>query len=265
MSIQSVSKALTILSLFSAAKTHLGITEIGKSLGLTNPTVHGLVRTLVDSGFLEQDPETKKYHLGIRNYELGHHFLGCSRVYQAGAPATYRLSQKTGLNTRLAVRDGDSVVVILLLYSRAERFQYYQVGPRLPSYCTSVGKAILAWLSHDELAEYLERTPLVPYTPRTITDRKHLLEDLEKARLRGYVIDREEIVPALVCAGAPIFDQSNTPIASLSISSGPDLLTHPNLSELTDDLIQTAAEISYSLGYNRNIIPMRAQTLPLQT
>ncbi|MBW2409629.1 MAG: IclR family transcriptional regulator [Deltaproteobacteria bacterium] len=256
MSIQSVSRALSILKLFSAAKTHLGITEIGKTLNLSNPTVHGLVRTMLIEGFLTQDTETKKYCLGIRNYELGHYFLGSSQVYQVGAAATHRLAQTLGLNARLAVRDGDSVVVILLVYSQPERFQYFQLGPKVPNYCTSLGKAILAWLSPDELADYLERTQLTPHTPGTITDHKRLMEDLEQSRMRGYSTDRQELVPGLVCAAAPIFDQNGQPIASLSISADPNLLGRDNISELTDELIQTSNEISYSLGYHRNIIAM---------
>ncbi len=258
MSIQSVTRALSIISLFSAARTHLGISEIAKSLNLTNPTVHGLVRTLLENGFLAQDSDTKKYCLGIRNYELGHYFLGASRVYQVGAVATHRLAQKAGLNTRLAVRDADTVVVILTIYSQPERFRYFQVGPRIPNYCTGLGKAILAWLPQEELADYLERIRLTSYTPRTITDRKRLLEDLEQAKMRGYSIDREELLVGVVCAAAPIFDNSGEPIASVSISSGTDLLGLDNISELTDELIQTSIEISHSLGYHRNMIAMKA-------
>mgnify|MGYP001820302862 CR=1 FL=1 len=218
--------------------------------------MHGLVRTLLESGFLVQDTDTKKYCLGIRNYELGHYVLGSSRVYQVGAAAAHRLSQTTGLNSRLAIRDEDSVVVILSVYSRPEKFKYFQVGPKIPNYCTSLGKAILAWLPPDELAGYLERIRLIPYTPRTITDRKRLLEDLDQAKLRGYSIDREEALPGVVCAAAPIFGKSAEPIASVSISAGADLLGRENISELTDELIQTANEISYSLGYHQNIIAM---------
>lgn len=258
MSIQSVTRALAILSLFSAAKTHLGITEIGKALGLTNPTAHGLVRTLLENGFLEQDPDTKKYSLGVRPYELGHYYLGSSRVYQVGAAATHRLAQSTGLTTRLAIQDGNTIVVILNVYSRAERFQYYLIGPRIPHYCTALGKAVLAWFAQEQLSDYLERTPLTPYTPRTITDPKLLLKDLEQARSRGYATDREELIPGVACAGAPVFDQKGNAIASLSISSGTELLDLDNFSDLADELIQTSTEISYVLGYSPKIIPMRA-------
>ncbi|MFH2131711.1 MAG: IclR family transcriptional regulator [bacterium] len=256
MSVQSVKKAFSILSMFSAAQTHFGITEIGKSLGLTNPTVHGLVKTLVEIGYLEQDSSTKKYKLSANIYELGHHYLGSSRVFQTGARATHRLSQKTKLNARLAVRNGDSIIVILDIYPNAEKFQFHQVGPRLPSYCTSLGKAILSLLSPEELAEYLKQTPLIAYTQRTITDGKQLLADLKKGQSQGFVIDQEESTPGAVCVGAPILDSNSIPIAAVSISSGPELLKLQNFPELVDELMQTATEISFALGYNRTLTPI---------
>jgi len=106
------------------------------------------------------------------------------------------------------------------------------------------------------LAEYLERTPLIAYTQQTITDGKKLLKDLKKAQSRRYVIDQEETTPGAVCVGAPIFDSNSTPIASVSISSGPEILQLQNFSELVDELIQTANEISFALGYNRTLTPM---------
>jgi len=256
MSILSVKKAFSILSMFSAAKTHLGITEIGRSLDLTNPTVHGLVKTLAEIGYLEQDPSTKKYHLSVKIYELGQHFLGSSRVYQTGARPTHRLSQKTKLNARLAIRNGDSVVVIIDIYPSAEKFQFHQIGPRLPSYCTSLGKAILAWFSPDELAEYLERTQLIAYTQQTITDGRQLLKDLKETQSRRYAIDREETTLGTVCVGAPIFDSNSAPIAAVSISSGLEILKLQNFSELVDELVQTASEISFALGYSRTLTPI---------
>jgi IclR family transcriptional regulator, KDG regulon repressor len=96
MIIQSVSRALSILSLFSPTTTHLGITEIGKLLGLKNQTVHGLVRTLVFDGFLAQDDKTKKYCLGIKNFEIGHYFLGASQVYQVAAAPSAHLGLPKG-------------------------------------------------------------------------------------------------------------------------------------------------------------------------
>ncbi|SDP52661.1 IclR family transcriptional regulator domain-containing protein [Desulforhopalus singaporensis] len=95
----------------------------------------------------------------------------------------------------------------------------------------------------------LSKTQLIPYTGATITDHKRLLEDLEKNRLRGYSIDRGELIPNIFSVGAPIFDRNGTIAASISISSDPVMLDLDNFSELTDELILASREISHSLGY----------------
>ena len=252
MSIQSVDRALSILNLFSASMTQLGITEIAKSINLTNSTTHGLVKTLHHNGYLYQDPDTKKYSLGIRNVELGHYFLGASKIYQAGAAASYRLAEDTNLNTRLAILEKDKIVVILSVYSKSDRFQYYHIGPRIPLYCTALGKTILARFLKDEFKQYIERTSFHAFTPHTITDPQLLAVSLRNADSDGYVMDKEEMIRGTVCIGAPIFDRHNKPIAAISLSSGLDLINHENFQNLTDNLVRTAADISYALGH-RNL------------
>jgi len=248
MSIQSVDRALSILTLFSSAKTHLGITEIANALGLTNSTIHGLVKTLNQNGFLEQDKESKKYSLGVRNFELGHFYLSTSKVYQIGAAAVHRLVENTGLTARIAVRDGDFIVVLLTVYPKAERFQYYQIGPKVPLYCTGMGKAILPWLQEEEINEYINNCSFKSYTPHTITDPLILVQSLKNAKTDRYVIDKEEMLKNTFCIASPVFNQSNRPVAALSLSSGAGLLEHDNFHKFVEELIHTAAEISYSMG-----------------
>ena len=253
MSIQSVDRALDILHLFSSAKTRLGISEMSKTLGLMNSTVHGLVRTLVAHGFLVQDPETRKYSLGMSNYELSHFFLGGLKIYQVGSRATHRLAQKTGRTSRLAIWDQDSVVAIMNIFARPEAFQYYHIGPRLPAYCTALGKSILASFSAKDLGAYFERTHFIPYTSHTITDRGRLMEDIEQTRLRGYAVDREETLMGTFCLSAPIFDETSHPVGAISVSGGSDLLNGKVLTQNTNELVHTSKEISQSMGFQLGV------------
>lgn len=254
MSIQSVDRALSILTLFSSTRTHLGISEIAGFLGLTSSTIHGLVKTLYNNGFLKQDSATKKYSLGIRNFEMGHYFLGGSKAYQVGAAAVHRLAENTGLNVRLAVRDGDHVVVILTVHSKAERFQYYQVGPRVPLYCSAIGKAVLAWLPELDIKAYVEKCDFQSFTRHTITDPEALVKNLETARKNRYALDTEEMLRMSFCVAAPIFDQDNQPVASISLFSGSNPTDHDDFNDLVDELIHTSAEISYAMG-SRTLMP----------
>jgi len=253
MSIQSVDRALDILQLFSAAKTRLGISEMSKTLGLMNSTVHGLVRTLVKHGFLHQNPETRKYSLGVSNYELGHFFLGGLKIYQVGSGPAHRLAQKTGRTTRIAIWDQASVVVIMNIFAQPEAFQYYNIGPRIPAYCSGLGKSILASLSAKALGKYFERHHLVPYTAHTITDPRRLMEDLDQTRLRSYAVDREEAIMGLFCLAAPIFDETKHPVAAISVSGGSDILDDKELTKTANEMILISKEISYSMGFQSEV------------
>jgi DNA-binding IclR family transcriptional regulator len=260
MSIQSLNRAINILELFSPSRTHVSISEMSEALKLNVSTIHGIVRTLIDRGLLCQDPETRKYALGIKIFELNYSYLGCSKVYQFGAAPAHRLAKTTGLNTRLAVWDNSSIVVILEIFSGPETYQYVRIGPRTDAYFTSMGKAVLAFLPKKELLEYLKRTKLVAYTQHTITDRKRLIEDLENSRQRGYATDSEECFSGVFCAGAPIFDNTERVIASLSISGGSELMEEEKLSGHTSQLIQTSKEISHYFGHQPKIGPVSKST-----
>ena len=249
MSVQSVHRALEILALFSPARPRLGITEISQLMGLPKATIHGLVRTLADFGFLAQDPETRRYTLGLKIYELGTMLAGSLTINRIGAGPAQRLSRQAGLMTRLAIWDQNSVLVTLSIFSPSQEVAFHQLGPRVPAHCTAIGKAILAFLPPTEIEAHLAGLSYAPYTANTITTEKELLEDLEQIRLKGYAIDREEFIPGLVCIGAPVFDRSGRPTASISLSGKPSRLTGRGLSGLADDLVRTAMEISHQSGF----------------
>ena len=116
-----------------------------------------------------------------------------------------------------------------------------------------MGKSILASLSAKDLGAYFERHPLISYTAYTLTDRGQVMEDLEKTRLRGYAVDREESMAGIYCLAAPIFDEMRNPVAAVSISGGPDLLEDPHLTQLIQELIHTSREISQSMGFQPEV------------
>lgn len=259
MSRQSVERAMNILSLFSISRPQLGITEISEALILTKPTVHGLVRTLLNSGFLRQEPETKKYSLGLSIYELGTVLAGTLKINQVGAGPALRLVQEVKKTARIALWDEDSVLVTLTHYPNLKSIQFCPPGPRVPAYCSSTGKAVLAWLPEPDLAAYLDRTPLLRYTTNTITSKEQLINDLKASRLRGYTVDCEEYSLGMACIGAPIFDATDFPIAGISLSGSPDQLLGEELSKMVKKLALAARDISIYMGFSEGIQATRAQ------
>lgn len=249
MQIQSVARALKILSLFSYEHPRLGITEISKAMELAKPTVHGLIQTLVDFEFLAQDEETRKYSLGRKIYELGALFTANLKINQVGTETAAQLAARTGLTVGLAIWDQGLIMNTFRGGATYQNLHPRQFAPRVPAYCSSMGKAILAWLPEDKLNDYLSTTPLVAYTPNTITHKGRLLADLKKTRERGYSIDREEFLIGISCMGAPVFDQTGCPVGSISISGNSAALFGKKMALLTADLMRSATEVSYKMGY----------------
>lgn len=249
MAIQSVNRAFDILFLFSDTKPFLGITEISNTLGLTKPTVHGLVRTLAMRGFLSQDPETRKYSLGLKIFDLCS-FLACTlKVNQVGAAPAHQLANSLNHMTRISIWDQNSTLVTLNILPGSKMTNFQLLGPRIPAYCSASGKAMLAWLSEKEISGYVKKTPLDSYTKNTITDKKHFLQELKQARQKGFARDNEEYLPGMACVSCPVFDHTGQPAAAISVSSIPNVLFGTSLDRITDEMKDTAKEISRSMGY----------------
>ena len=250
MTIQSVDRALQILSLFSYRRPLLGISEISRALKLTKPTVHGLVRTLVSQGFLHQDFHTRKYRLGLKIYELGIVLAGTLEINQKATGPVHNLAKKTHFISRVAIWDGDSMVTTLIAYPQRTHMAFpYQIGPRAYPHSSAIGKAVLAFLGNQELKDYLNRTKFFKITPSTITNKKRLVIDLKMTRERGYSIDNEENMQGLGCIGAPIFEQKGSVIYSISLSGDPNILLGDKMEYFATELKKTASEISQYMGY----------------
>jgi DNA-binding IclR family transcriptional regulator len=247
--IQSVNRAISILTLFSHRRTRLGITEISHILNLSKGTVHGLARTLLSAGFLRQDSETRKYQLGLKLYEMGITLASNLEINQKAIGPANKLAKSVSLVSRIAIWDGDSALITLNIDPHSKSIFVHQIGPRIPAYCSSLGKAILAFLSDEELNVYLSQTKLVPYTPKTVTQKEQLFRELEEIRQRGYSIDQGETTLGLVCIGAPIFGKGGHVEASISLSGDPSRLQRKHLKDLAEKLTKTAGEISRSMGY----------------
>jgi DNA-binding IclR family transcriptional regulator len=249
MPIQSVNRAIDILSLFTVSKPRLGITEISDILNLSKTTVHGLIKTLAQRGFLQQDPETRKYSLGFTIYELGERVSETIKINQISYGHVSRLAQKTGQTIRVAIWDMDTILITLNVSKDLDNPYLQPSGIRVPAYCTALGKAILANLPEKNMSRYLKKLELVSHTSHTITDKKLLLTELKNIKQKGYAEDREERFLGISCVAAPIFDQTGLPFAAISVSGNEALLDAKNLPDMITGMKLTANEISRNFGY----------------
>ena len=249
MSIQSVDRALQILALFSHRSPVLGVTEISRALDLSKGTVHGLIRTLLKQGFLQQDLPSRKYRLGLKIYELGIILAGTLEINQKAAGLINQLAKVTQRIVRVAIWDGDSMVITCDAHPRPRAVLPHQFGPRVHAYCSAIGKAVLAFLDEELVNGYIERTELTAFTEETITDVQVLRADLEAIRKRGYAVDRQEAVQGLVCVGAPVFHRDGQVAGSISVSGAAQRMDDDRVAELSEELLKTTGEVSRYMGY----------------
>ena len=249
MSIQSVDRALQILALFSHRCPVLGVTEISRALELSKGTVHGLIRTLLKQGFLQQDLPSRKYRLGLKIYELGIILAGTLEINQKAAGLINQLAKTTQRIVRVAIWDGDSMVITSDAHPRPRAVLPHQFGPRVHAYCSAIGKAVLAFLEEELVELYLQRTELTPFTDATITDAEMLRADLVATRKRGYALDRQEAVQGLVCVGAPVFHRDGKVAGSISLSGAAQRMDDDKIAELSEELLKTTGEVSRYMGY----------------
>src|SRR5207248_2119483 len=179
---QSLERGLAVLSAFRSGRPQLGVSELGRELGLSRSTTHRYVATLAALGYLQQDPATKKYRLGPRVLDLGFSAINSMELREVAAPHLRQLSDETGYTVNMAILDDlDIVYVERCRSSRAGQREIdlnLHVGARLPAYCTSLGKVLLAFLAADEQTVRLEQIDFTRRGPNTLTSRTALVAEL---------------------------------------------------------------------------------------
>lgn len=215
--VRSAEKALGILELFDADRPKLSLQSIVQITGLNRATAYRFCQTLLYLGFLERSGD-RDYRPGIKTLLLGHAAFATLELPEIAWPHLEALQEATGETANLAIRDRTEIVYLMRLKSsQIVNIQLY-VGSRLPVYCTSMGKAILAHLPADEAEEVISECRFESRTPNTITNAKRLKEELIEVRRDGYAINDEELELGLRGVAAPVFNSVQYPIASINVA-----------------------------------------------
>ncbi|MBX5474214.1 MAG: IclR family transcriptional regulator [Thermoleophilia bacterium] len=251
---QSLERGLAILSAFRSGRPLLGVSELGREIGLSRSTAHRYIATLAKLGYLQQDTATKKYRLGPRVLDLGFSAINSMELREVAAPHLRRLSDETGYTVNMAILDGlDIVYVERCRSSRAGQREIdldLHVGSRLPAYCTSLGKVLLAYLPEKEREAALDRIDFARRGPNTIVSRSALAEELARVRENGFAINNEELAYGLRSIAAPVLVHDGTAVAAINLAVHRTMVSMAELvARLSSTLRRTAADISAHLGY----------------
>ena len=193
-SLKSMHKLMAVLDCFSRFDRSLTLSEISARCGMPKTTVHRLVSSLREVKLLEQDRGRDNYRMGIRLFELGSIVLGHLDIYREAQPLVDRLINATGAGSHLCVFDGTNMVSIEHLEPGASSVNWTTTLSISPSYCTGVGKAVLAF-QEPAVIDKIVAGGLVPYTPNTIVDPDALRRELALTA-RARLLDRRGRAPA---------------------------------------------------------------------
>lgn len=249
--VKSVSRALDIITLVSLKKGGLGVTEIANQIDINKSSVYRILSTLVQYGYVEQDPETGKYKLGYKFLEISSKLLESIDLRAEARMYLQELENETNEVIHLVVYDQGEVVYIEKLDGSETLRMHSKVGKRAPMHCTSVGKAILAHLPSNTVLDILERKGLPMHTDKTITNKEDFLLELKSVRQKGYALDLEENENGITCIAVPIFDHMGNAIAAVSISGPTIRMTEERLEQLQSRMQNIGRQISVRLGFEK--------------
>jgi len=243
----SVRKALAMINLLADREDFLSLTEISSALGLTMSTAHHIITSLKKDRFVDQNPETKKYGIGLRLYEIGLSNNYYQKLAETAGPVLERMSTETGESSNLAVLIEGQITYIAQKQSSHMMKTFVQLGSRSPVHCTGVGKVLISQYERNEIEKMISNQGLTKYTPKTITTIEELLAELEQVQEQGYAVDREEREEGVICIASPIYNSSQKIVASISISGPAGRINTMNFSEIVSLLKGHARTISNSI------------------
>lgn len=249
--IQVIDRAARVLDCFSFDEPELSVSEISATTRLHKSTAHRILMALEHNGFVEQNPETSKYHLGIKLFKLGHQAVARLSLRDIARPYLKALMEETGETVHLAVLDNDQVLYLDKVEGAHALRMPSRVGRHIPTHCTSLGKAMLSCLDEHEVRRIFQGQLLRRHTHNTVRNVEELWGELKKTRKQGYAVDREEIELGLRCVGAPLRDYTGKMVGAISVAGPSARLVSENIPIIGNMVVKAAAAISQQLGYDR--------------
>jgi DNA-binding IclR family transcriptional regulator len=247
--VRSIQRAFEILDSFQVGQSR-SVSEISRAMGIPKSTAFEILATMVEVGVLARDDASNLYQLGNRLIDFGNRARINYPLNRAAAACLKALRDEFDETVYLTVRDGDQAYYVDCYESTRRLRSFSSIGDKAPLYCTSVGKAILAFLPEEEIETYIDKVTLTPFTANTILDKGRLREEIGRTAARGYSVDDMEHEEGVRCIGAPLRDSDGRVIGAISLSGFAQRISRERETEIAGKVIHSAREISRVLGFN---------------
>jgi IclR family pca regulon transcriptional regulator len=241
--VQSFARGLAVLRTFGADAPALTLSEVAQRTGLTRAGARRILLTLLQLAYVEADG--RLFRLTPKVLELGYAYLSSQPVWTQARPLLEQLSSDLRQACSAAVLDGDDIVYVARQSAHKTMSINLGIGSRLPAYCTSMGRVLLAGLPPQALRGRLEKTARLPLTPHTVTDVDRLVAIIGQVREQGWCLVSEELEPGLVSIAAPLRDRAGKVVAAINIGGQASVAAAAHLLEHSlPKLLATAAGVN---------------------
>ncbi len=247
---RTTQRTVEILKLVSKNPEGITLDEICEKLELPKTSAYDIVTTLAEMGMVNVDKGVRqRYTIGLTAYRIGIHYTNNLDVIGVIEPELRAFAKTVGKTVFFGVRSDHEVVYICKSEPENPIITTATVGTKNPIYCTSLGKAILAYSDEDTRHQVMARIKFRKKTEKTILNRELLTAELDKVRKQGYALDARELEDHMECVGAPVFGADGSVLGAISVSS----LYKPteDYEELGQIVAEKAAGLSKLLGYIR--------------
>lgn len=247
-SMQTISRAITILKAFSREDKELSLADLHRKLGLSKSSLQRILNTLIQYGLIEKNEERKTYQLGMELYFLGNLVELNSSLLSIAKPYMSRLNSLFNETVSLSIIDRNQRKCIGYVASHHELRGLTYIGQYSPLYAGASAKCLMAYLSDDELAKLLQSIELQAITQETIIDKQCLKQELMKIRKQGYAISNGERVIGAFSISAPIRDRFQQIIATVSLMIPTVRINESEVETYIQHVKETAEMISQQLS-----------------
>ncbi|AEC01287.1 IclR family transcriptional regulator [Parasphaerochaeta coccoides] len=242
----AVSRTITVLETL-ARHSSVNLENLAKETQLPKATLLRFLSTLTSLGYVHKD-STDRYSLTLRMFSVGSHVLSHIDLLDVARPFASELCERFGETVHMGILTEDEAVYILKKESSYTVRMYSRVGKTIPLYCTAIGKILLAGMDATHVSDYLARTALKPFTPKTLRTPGQIFQELDLISARGWAMDDEEHEEGVVCIGAGIHDYTGRTVAAMSVSWPLFRFVEINTADAAAIITDTCGRISRILG-----------------
>lgn len=241
--VQSLARGLDVIRAFTRNHSSMTLSEVSREAGVTRAAARRLLLTLVKEGYAETDG--KYFTLRPRVLELGYSYLSSVPFSEVAQPIMSEVVNKTQESCSAGVLDGTEMVFVARVQIERIMTVGLSVGSRLPAYCGSMGRILLASLPKERLEEVLENTTIERRTPYTVRNMVELREAIDLARLQGWAIIDQEMEVGLRSIAVPIRSRNGETIAALNIAVHAGRVS---LEEIKERLLPPLLDASFKIS-----------------